>query len=201
MSFVNIVVFGINLSGREDLTDQAGVFREADTGESVVSVLAEAAVQTRIRIALVNFLRAIFPCISGPASALEVVDTVLAGPSVGTGRVLAVVVVVLTVATDETILADTLVVVNEWEANALVLTGVCCAQIRHCLAVSSLKAGRTGTGVAGHVGHASGSIFTWVVFSADIEIRAELAMRSMKSWGASAGIIVVESRLKQSKNS
>ena len=201
MSFVEIVIFRINLSGREDLTHQAGVFREADTGESVVSVLAESAVQTRIGIALVNFLRAIFASISGPASALEVVDTVLAGPSVGTGRVLAVVVVVLTVATDETILADALVVVNEWEANALVLTGVCCAQICHFFAVSSLKAGRTGTGVAGHVGHASGSIFTGVVFSTNIEIRAELAMRSMKSWGASAGIIVVESRLKQSKNS
>ena len=201
MSFVKIVIFRINLSGREDLTDQAGVFREADTGESVVSVLTESAVQTRIRIALVNFLRAIFASISGPASALEVVDTVLAGPSVGTGRVLAVVVVVLTVATDETILADALVVINEWEANALVLTGVCCAQISHFFAVSSLKSRRTGTGVAGHVGHASGSIFTGVVFSTNIEIRAELAMRSMKSWGASAGIIVVESRLKQSKNS
>ena len=201
MSFVKIVIFRIDLSGRENLTDQPRVFRQADTGESVVSVLAEAAVQTRIRIALVNFLRAIFACISGPASALEVVDTVLAGSSVGAGRVLTVVVVVLTVATDETILADALVVVNEWEANTLVLTGVCCAQVCHFFAVSSLKSGRTGTGVAGHVGHASGSIFTWVVFSTNIEVRAELAMRSMKSWGASAGIIVVESRLKQSKNS
>ena len=201
MGFVKFEVFRINLSGREDLTHQPGVFREADTGESVVSVLAEPAVQTRIGIALVDFLRAIFAGISGPASALEVVDSVLAGPSVGTGSVLAVVVVVLTVATNESILTDTLVVVNEWEANALVLTGVCCAQIRHFFAVSPLKPGRTGTGVAGHVGHASGSIFTWVVFRTNIEIRAELAMRSMKSRGASAGIIVVETRLKQSKNS
>ena len=201
MGFVKFEVFRINLSGREDLTHQPGVFREADTGESVVSVLAEPAVQTRIGIALVDFLRAIFACISGPASALEVVDSILTGPSVGTGSVLAVIVVVLTVATDETILTDALIVVNEWEANALVLTGVCCAQIRHFFAVSPLKPGRTGTGVAGHVGHASGSIFTWVVFSTNIEVRAELAMRSMKSWGASAGIIVVETRLKQSKNS
>ena len=115
-------------------------------------------------------LGAIFACISGPASALEVVDSVLAGSSVGAGSVLTVVIVVLTVAPDEAILTDALVVINEWEANALVLTGVCCAQIRHCLAVSSLKAGRTGTGVAGHVGHASGSIFTRVVFRTNIEI-------------------------------
>ena len=67
MGFVKFEVFRINLSGREDLTHQPGVFREADTGESVVSVLAEPAIQTRIGIALVDFLRAIFAGISGPA--------------------------------------------------------------------------------------------------------------------------------------
>lgn len=195
MSFVNIVIFRINLSGRENLTDQAGVLGEADAGESVVSVLTEATVETRIGITLVDFLRAIFASISGPASALEVVDSILAGSSIGTRGVLAVVVVVLTVATDETILADALVIIDEWEANALILTGVCFAQICHFFAISPLESWGAGTGIAGHVGHASGSVFTWIVFSTNIKVRAELAMRSMKSWGASAGIIVVEPSL------
>ena len=201
MSFVEIVIFRINLSGREDLTNHAGVLGQADAGESVVSVLTETTVETRIGIALVDFLRAIFACVSGPTCALEVVDSILASSSVSTWRVLAIVVVVLAVPSDETILADTLVVIDEWEANALILTGVCLAQVCHFFAVSPLESWRAGTGIAGHVGHASCSVFTWIVFSTNIKIRAELAMRSMESWGASAGIIVVEPSLKQSKNS
>ena len=201
MSFVEIVIFRINLSGREDLTNHAGVLGQADAGESVVSVLTEASIETRIGIALVDFLRAIFASVSRPACALEVVDSILAGSSVSTGGVLAVIIVVLTVPTDETVLADTLVVIDEGEANALILTRVRLAQIRHFFAVPPLESWRAGTGVAGHVGHASGSILTRIVFSANIEIRTELAMRSMKSRGASAGIIVVEPSLKQSKNS
>ena len=148
MSFVKIVIFRINLSGREDLAHQAGVFREADTGESVVSVLAEAAVETRIGIALVNFLGAIFASISGPASALEVVDSVLAGSSVGAGSVLAVVIVVLTVATDETILTDTLVVVDELEADPTVLARAGYAVVDHVLTVATLESVWAHAGVA-----------------------------------------------------
>ena len=199
MSFVNIVIFGINLSGREDLTDQAGVLRQADAGESVVSVLAEAAVETRIGIALVDFLRAIFARVSRSTCALEVVDSILAGPSVGTGGVLAVVVVVLTVPTDEPVLADTLVVIDEGEANALILTRVRLAQICHFFAVPPLESWRAGTSVAGHAGRASGSIFTGIVIRANIGVRAELAIRTIKSRGASAGIIVVEPSLKKIK--
>ena len=120
---------------------------------------------------------------------------------IGTRVVLAVVVVVLAVATNKSVLTNTLVVVDERETDSLVLARRVFAQISHFFTVSPLKAWGTSAGITGHVGHASGSIFTWVVFCTNIKIRGKFTMRSVESRSASAGIIIVQPSLKQSKNS
>ena len=195
------VVLGVNFARWKNLTNCAGVLGQTDTGEGVVAVLAEASIETRTWITLVDFLRTVFASVSRSAGAVEVIDSILAGSSIGTRIVLAVIVVVLAIATNESILTNTLVVVDEWETYSVVLARRVFAQISHFFTVSPLEAWGTSTGIAGHVGHASGSVFTGVVFCTNIKIRSKFTMRSVESRCASAGIIIVQTRLKQSKNS
>ena len=121
-------------------------------------------------MALVHLLAAVLARVSWGTGALEVIDTVSADASVGTRSVLTIVVVVLAVLSDEPVLTHALVIVDEGEADAVVLARVLSAQISHSLTVASLKARGTGACVASHVAHASGSVFTRIVFSADIKV-------------------------------
>ena len=198
---VQSVVLGVDLAAGEDLAHGARVLGQADAGEGVVAVLAEAAVQTRVGIALVHLLGAVLACEARPAGALEVVDSIGAGSTVGTRGVLAVVIVVLALPSDEPVLTHALKVVDEGEADPLVLTRRVFAQIRHLFTVAALEAGGTRARVSGHVGHARGSVLTRVVFGADVEVGGELAVRPVEPRRAAAGVIIVQPSLKQSKNS
>ena len=117
----DVVVFGVDRPIRQDLANCSAVPREADAGESVVPVLAESSIEARIRIALVHLLGAVFACESRQTGAGEVIHSVGAGSAVCARRVLAVVVVLFAVTPNEPILTDTLVVVDELEADAIVL--------------------------------------------------------------------------------
>jgi len=119
---------------------------------------------------LVHLLAAVLASVSRGTGTLEVIDTISTDASVGTGSVLTIVVVVLAVLPDEPVLTNALVVVDEGEADTVVLARVLSAQIGHSLTVASLKTRGTGAGVAPHVAHASGSVFTGIVFSADIKV-------------------------------
>ena len=119
---------------------------------------------------LVHLLAAVLASVPGGTRAFEVIDTISTDASVGTRSVLTIVVIVLAVLPDEPVLTDALVVVDEGEADAVVLARVLSAQISHSLTVASLKTRGTGAGVASHVAHASGSVFTGIVFSADIKV-------------------------------
>lgn len=119
---------------------------------------------------LVHLLAAVLASVPGGTGTLEVIDTVSTHASVGTRSVLTIVVIVLAVLPDEPVLTDALVVVDEGEADAVVLARILSAQISHRLTVASLKTRGTGAGVAAHVAHASGSVFTGIVFSADIKV-------------------------------
>lgn len=118
----DVVVFGVHRPIRQDLADSPAVSGQAYAGESVVSVLAESSVEARVWITLVHLLGAVFARESRQAGAGEVIHSVGAGSAVCARRVLAVVVVLFAVTPNEPILTDTLVVVDELEADSIVLT-------------------------------------------------------------------------------
>ena len=121
-------------------------------------------------MALIDLLAAVLARVPRRTGALEVIYTVGANTTVGTRSILTIVVVVLAVFPDESVLTHALVVVDEGEADAVILARVLSAQIGHSLTVASLKARGTGAGIAPHVAHASGSVFTRIVFGADIKV-------------------------------
>ena len=106
---------------------------------------------------------------------------------------------VLAVLTHEPVLTHALVVVDEGEADAVVVAGLLSAQVCHCLTIAALIARGTGAGVAPHVTRASGPVLTRIVFGADINTGGELAVRTVIPRRALAGIIIMESGLKQKK--
>ena len=174
------VVLGVDGAVRQDLADAAAVAREADAGEGVVAILAEAAVEAGVGVALVDFLRAVFPGESGQAGAGEVIHSVGAGSTVCTRSVLAVVVVLLAVPPNESVLADTLVVVDELEADSVVLAGAGDAVVYHLLTVAPLEAVGTHAGVAAGVAAAGGGVLARVVRRANVEVGGELAVGAVE---------------------
>ena len=165
-----LVVLGVHLPRGQDLTHGAGVLGQADAGEGVVAILAESSVQTRVWITLIHLLRAVFTSEARSAGAVEIIDSILTQSTISTGLILAVVVVVLTMLPSEPVLTHTLVVVDEGEADALVLTWVGLAQVCHCFTVSSLESWRTRARVSAHIRHARGAILTRIVFFTNIKV-------------------------------
>ena len=164
------VVLWVDGAVRQDLADAATVARQTDAGEGVVAVLAEAAVKARIGITLVDFLRAVFACESRRAGAGEVVHSIGAGSTVCTRGVLAVVVVLFAVPPNEPVLTDTLVVVDELEADPIVLAGSIDAVVDDMLTVPSLETVGAHAGVAGGVAAASRRVLARVVRGANVEV-------------------------------
>ena len=174
------IVLGVDGSVGQDLADASAVAREADAGEGVVAVLAEATVEAGVGVALVDFLRAVFAGESGQAGAGEVIHSVGAGSTVCTRSVLAVVVVLLAVPPNESVLADTLVVVDELEADSVVLAGAGDAVVDHLLTVSALEAVGAHAGVSAGVAAASGRVLARVVRRANVEVGGELAVGAVE---------------------
>ena len=195
----DVVVLGVDRTVRQDLADGPGVPWQADAGERVVPVLAESSVETRVRITLVHLLGAVFAGESRQTGAGEVIHSVGTGSAVCARRVLAVVVVLFAVTPNEPILTDTLVVVDELEADPIVLAGAGDAVVDHVLTVSTLKAIRAHASVAGGVAVARRLVLARVVGRADVEVRRELAMGSVEPSGAGTSVIILDPGLKQSK--
>ena len=193
------VVLRVDGAVGQDLADTAGVVRQADAREGVVAVLAEAAVETGVGIALVHFLRAVFAGESRQAGAGEVIHSVAAGSAVCARQVLAVVVVLLTVPPNEPVLADALVVVDELEADTTILARAGDAVVDDMLAVATLEALVANALVSVHVTVACRLVLAGVIRRADVKVLGELAVGSMEARGAGARVIILDPGLKQSK--
>ena len=195
----DVIVFGIYRPVRQDLANCPAVPRQADAGKGVVSILAESSVEARVWVTLVHLLRAVFASESREAGAGEVIHSVGAGSAVCARSVLAVVVVLFAVTPNEPILTDTLVVVDELEADPIVLAGAGDAVVDHVLTVSTLEAIWAHASVAGGVAVAGGLVLARVVSRADVEVRRELAMGAVEPSGAGTSVIILDPGLKQSK--
>ena len=195
----DVVVFGVHRPVRQDLADSPAVSGQADAGESVVSVLAEASVEARVGIALIHLLGAVFARESRQAGAGEVIHSVGAGSAVCARRVLAVVVVLFAVTPNEPILTDTLVVVDELEADSVVLAGAGYAVVDHVLTIAALESVRAHAGVARGVAVTGGLVLARVVRRADVKVGRELAVGAVEASGAGTSVIILDPGLKQSK--